>query len=79
MSGGSLSDGGSQLRNAVENLNFAWQRSQDGWDDVVRQRFDEEHMEPLRKQLDLAFVAIQQLADVLNAARRHCRDADRPE
>ena len=43
------------------------------------QVYDEEHMEPLRKQLDLAFVAIQQLADVLNAARRHCRDTDRPE
>lgn len=79
MSGSSLSDGGSQLRNAVENLHFAWRKSQDGWDDVVRAKLEDEQMEPLRKQLDLAFVAVQQLSDVLNAARRHCQDADRPQ
>ena len=78
MSGSSLMDGLSQLRNAVENLHLAWEQSQDGWDDVVRARVAEEHMEPLRAQLDATFVAIQQLSEVLNAARRHCQDADRP-
>jgi len=72
-------DGASQLRNAAENLQREWELSQDGWDDVVRARMEEEQIEPLRKQLEATFVAIQQLADVLNAARRHCRDADRPE
>uniref|UniRef100_A0A7C4LLZ4 Uncharacterized protein n=1 Tax=Schlesneria paludicola TaxID=360056 RepID=A0A7C4LLZ4_9PLAN len=78
MSGNSLADGAAQLRNAAEHLWHAWEASQDGWDDVVRQRIEAERIEPLRKQLELAFAATQQLADVLNAARRHCRDADRP-
>jgi len=78
MSGSSLIDGASQLRNATENLQRAWAESQDGWDDVVRQRIAEGQMGPLFKQLDASFVAIQQLSDVLNAARRHCQDADRP-
>ena len=79
MSGSSLIDGASQLRNAVENLHRAWEESQDGWNDAVRSRIAEEPMEPLFKQLDASFVAIQQLSDVLNAARRHCQDAERPQ
>jgi hypothetical protein len=77
MSGSSLIDGLSQLRNAAEHLQQAWLNSEDGWNDVVRARIAEEQMEPLRKQLDQTFVALQQLTDVLNAAKRHCRDADR--
>lgn len=77
MSGSSLADGAAQLRQAAELLWQAWTASQDGWDDVVRQRLEQEHMQPLREQLERALLATQRLAEVLTAARRHCQDADR--
>jgi hypothetical protein len=75
----SLSDGAAQLRAAIDVLERAWAATEDHWDDVVRDRFEAERLEPLRKQLSLTVDAIQQTGDVLNAARRHCRDADRDE
>jgi hypothetical protein len=75
----SLSDGAAQLRAAIDVLERAWSATEDHWGDVVRDRFEAERLEPLRKQLSLTMDAIQQTADVLNAARRQCRDADRDE
>lgn len=78
MSGSSLAGGQGQLRGAVDMLDIAWQRTAAGWDDAVRSGFEEERLEPLFKVATAAFDAIQQMADVLNAAKRHCADADRP-
>lgn len=75
----SLSDGAAQLRAAIDLLERAWAATEDHWDDVVRERFEVERLEPLRKQLSLTLDAIQQTADVFNAAKRHCRDADRDD
>jgi hypothetical protein len=75
----SLSDGAAQLRAALDVLERAWAATEDHWDDIVRERFETERLEPLRKQLSLTLDAIQQTTDVFNAARRHCRDADRED
>ncbi|HUQ71956.1 MAG TPA: hypothetical protein VM165_20665 [Planctomycetaceae bacterium] len=75
----SLSDGATQLRAALDVLERAWAATEDQWDDVVRERFEAERLEPLRKQLSFVLDAVQQTGDVLNAARRHCRDADRDD
>lgn len=77
MAGSSLTDGSGQLKEAVELLERVWQASEEGWSDIVRERFETENLDPLRKQLSQAQTAIQQLGDVLNAARRHAADADR--
>lgn len=75
----SLSDGAAQLRGAIDVLERVWADAADHWDDVVRERFEKERLEPLRKQLSLALDAIQQSAEVFNQAKRHCRDADRDQ
>ncbi|MDX1968424.1 MAG: hypothetical protein SFV23_14705 [Planctomycetaceae bacterium] len=77
MSGSSLVNGSAQLREASELLERTWMASESAWRDVVRQRFEEDRLEPLRKQMMQTQAAIQQLSDVLNAARRHAADADR--
>lgn len=79
MAASSLSDGAAQLRGALDVLERAWAATEGHWDDIVRERFESERLDPLRKQLSLTLDAIQQSADVFNAARRHCRDADRDE
>jgi hypothetical protein len=75
----SLSDGAAQLRAAIDLLERHWAATEDHWDDVVRARFEAERLDPLRKQLALTLDAIQQTADVLNSARRQCRDAERDQ
>jgi hypothetical protein len=75
---GSLVNGAAQLREAAELLERAWAGSEEGWRDVVRERFEAERLDPLRKQWQLTQVAILQLADVLNHAKRAAADADRP-
>ncbi len=79
MSGNALTDGAGQLRHAQELLLQAWTLSQDGWDDVVRQQFEEERMRPLFDQLRATLDATQQFSEVLRAACRHAADAERGE
>ena len=73
---GSLVNGAAQLREAAELLERAWAGSERGWRDVVRERFETERLDPLRKQWQLTQVAILQLADVLNHAKRAAADAE---
>ncbi len=79
MSGNVLADGAGQLRHAQELLRQAWALSQDGWDDAVRQTFEEERILPLLDQVRSALDATQQLSEVLRNAVRHAADADRPD
>lgn len=76
-SGTPLIDGSAQLREAAEILERAWAHSETQWNDLVRQRFEEERLQELRKQLALTQSAIQQLTDVLSHAIRQASDADR--
>lgn len=79
MSGNALTDGAGQLRHTQELLLQAWVASQDGWDDVVRQQFEEERMQPLFDQLRAALDATQQFSEVLRSACRHAVDQDRAD
>lgn len=79
MSGNALADGAGQLRHAMEQFRQSWDLSQDGWDDVVRQNFEEERIQPLLDQLRATLDATQQLSEVLRNAVRHAADADRPD
>ncbi len=79
MATSSLADGAVQLREAQELLERVWAQSESGWRDVVRERFEEERLEPLRKQLAQVHQVIQQFGDVLNTARRSVVDADRQD
>jgi len=79
VAGSSLSDGAAQLRAAIDLLERSWAATEASWDDLVRERFEVERLNPLRRQLSLVLDAIQQTGDVLSTARRHCRDADRDE
>lgn len=79
MSGAHLVDGAGQLRHARELLERAWALSEDGWDDVIRERFEDERMLPLLDQLRIALDATQQLSDVLRSACRNASDAERSD
>jgi hypothetical protein len=76
---GSLLDGEQQLRSAIDLVDQVWVRTADDWQDVIRQRFGEEQIAPLKDHSAAAFRAIHKLAEVLNAARRACRDHDRDD
>lgn len=77
MAGGNLVDGAAQLAEATELLERVWAASESQWRDTVRERFEEERLNPLRKNLASTRVAIQQLAEVLTKACRQAADADR--
>ncbi len=47
-------------------------RTQDGWDDVAREQFHKNHVEPLEPGLRSALNAMDKMAEMLARARNEC-------
>jgi len=61
-----------RIRHALEDLEAAWQRSNDEWDDPVSQRFAEQQLEPMIPRIKLALDAIGRMHQLLTEAQRDC-------
>lgn len=67
-----LSSGLGRLRDAVETLQAAWQRTEQDWTDINSRNIYENHLKPVLVEVNSACSAIQLLADELALAEREC-------
>lgn len=62
----------SQLRDAVDTLQAAWNRTRDEWRDGNSRHLEENHLQPIAVEIAGAFSAIQRLAEEIGHAEREC-------
>jgi hypothetical protein len=66
--------GSSRLKHALHALQEHWLTTEATWNDSVRRRFEERHLQPLDSAVDAALIGMQKLAEVLDKVRRDCSD-----
>jgi len=62
----------SQLRDAVDTLQAAWNLTRDEWRDANSRHLEENHLQPIAVEVAAAYSAIQRLADEFGQAERAC-------
>lgn len=67
-----LTTGASQLRDAQEVLQLAWQTTAEAWRDASSRNLEEQHLKPLAVEFAAAYPVILHLASVLAQAEREC-------
>ncbi|MEM9351931.1 MAG: hypothetical protein AAGA92_02870 [Planctomycetota bacterium] len=67
-----LETSSAQLRDAMEELQLAWEETSEHWDDSVSDRFREEHLEPIAPAMKLALDAVACMNNLLNQVYREC-------
>lgn len=67
-----LSTGSTKLSHVLKNLRVHWDESQGGWNDKVRDEFEETHIRELEARVAAALGAIERLAQALAQARSEC-------
>ncbi len=67
-----LATGSSRIRNALENLEIAWNEVSDQWNDAVSRRFREQHLDPMVPDVKLALDAISRVALLMDEVERDC-------
>ena len=68
-----LTTGVSQLREALEQLQRTWSDTQQHWRDENSRHLEENHLQPLAREVAAAYPVIHELAVVLAQAERECR------
>ncbi len=53
-----LDTSAAHLRDAIEELQLAWQQTADGWSDTVSRKFCQQHLEPIGPVVKSALDAI---------------------
>ena len=71
----SVTDGAIKLKTAYKNLSEAWQATQGDWNDRVRDDFEENYLETLRRQVESTLREMDRLGEALAGARRQCEDS----
>ena len=69
---GDLSSVSSSLHFALKSLKQKWDETQEEWNDSVRQRFDENYVEPIEPQVSTVLKAINRLSKVISQACEEC-------
>ncbi|MCG8450985.1 MAG: hypothetical protein MI725_15565 [Pirellulales bacterium] len=67
-----LETSAAHLRDAMDDLQIAWQETSDSWQDEVSQKFCENHLEPLGPTLKLTHDAVGRMQQLLNQMQREC-------
>ncbi|MFK7819755.1 MAG: hypothetical protein AB8G99_13630 [Planctomycetaceae bacterium] len=60
------------LIDAFEQLETAWNRLKETWDDSAMQAFEDNYMEPVRPRIRMTLDAASRLASVFDDAQREC-------
>jgi len=68
-----LTTGVNQLRDAVEQIQRTWADTQQHWRDENSRHVEEDHLQPLLREIAAAYPVIHELAAVLAQAERACR------
>jgi hypothetical protein len=71
-----LTTGVSQLRDALEQLQRTWADTAQHWRDENSRHLEEEHLQPLVREVVAAYPVMHELAVVLAQAERECRPWD---
>lgn len=66
--------GSHRLAQCFRQLRDEWLITEATWGDVVRERFEEQHLKPLESAVDSAVNGIQAVAEILEQVRRDCSD-----
>ena len=67
-----LETSGAHLRDALEELQVAWQQTAEQWDDPVSQRFCETHLEPLGPAVKKTLEEVARMQYLLDQVFRDC-------
>ncbi len=70
-----LTAGAAKLREALENLEVAWDEAKVHWDDASSRNFDEHHLQPIGPQVRTALDAISRMREVITRVQRDCEES----
>ena len=68
----SSSGGSNKLNYAIKTLRAKWDEVEMHWRDGVRREFEEHHLVPLERQVEVTLRGMHDIADVLARVRRDC-------
>jgi hypothetical protein len=74
MANANVMAGASRLKHAIRTLQERWLATEATWNDDVRRRFEERHVQPLDPAITAALIGMQKMAEVLDQVRRDCSD-----
>jgi len=69
-----LDTSAAQLRKAMEDLQIAWQTTDEHWQDSVSQNFSETHLQPIGPALKQTLEAVGQMQQLVNQIQRELND-----
>lgn len=67
-----LDTNAARLRKATEELQIAWQLTNEQWHDEVSQSFSEKYLEPIGPAMKLTLDAIGRMQQMLNQIQNEC-------
>ena len=67
-----LDTSAAHLRDAMDDLQIAWQETSETWQDEVSRTFCENHLEPIGPALKLTLDAAARMQQMLNQMQREC-------
>jgi hypothetical protein len=68
----SVSGGRSKLAQSLKDLKVKFERTQDVWNDVARDNFFKNHVEPLEPAVRSALAAMDKMTEMIYRARGEC-------
>ena len=70
----SASTGRAMLADAAKQLETAWARAREHWNDEAARRFEKAYLDPIAPKIRATQGAMEKLAEATTAARRACSD-----
>lgn len=67
-----LDTGAAQLRDALQDLQRAWQEVSESWNDPVSRQFSAQHLDPIVPASKMALDATSRLNQLLQRAQSEC-------
>lgn len=67
-----LTTGRTKLFKACQVLRQRWDQTQSGWNDAIRQQFEEEFLAPLQQQATSTLRGIDRLSEILEEVYKDC-------
>lgn len=73
-----FSAGTAKLHSAIETLALDWETTKEFWNDETSRGIEENHLEPILKQLKETVEATARLSEALAQAQRDCEPRENP-
>ena len=67
-----LDTSSAHLRDALEELQIAWQQTSEQWEDAVSRKFCKTHLEPIGPALKRSLDAVGQMQQLVDQIWREC-------